>query len=139
MKCALASSKRAYNLARNLENPVLVRNIDLARAQALLETGQLREAGAIVAGMRPPTDTTDDELPRLRAQLALARGDAGTALAALNVGLDRGAEPAPTLLPIFVTAALRGGDSAAARRILERSRHAAANPEEAFAIELARG
>ena len=136
---ALASSKRAYNLARNLENPVLVRNIDLARAQALFETGQLREAGAIVAGVRPATDSTDEELPRLRAQLALAHGDAGAALGALNVVLDHAAEPAPILLPIFVTAALRSGDSAAARRILERSRHSASNAEEAFAIELARG
>ena len=38
-----------------------------------------------------------------------------------------------------MTAALRSGDSAAARRILERRRHPASNAEDSFAIELARG
>lgn len=136
---ALASSKRAYDLARNLENPVLIRDVDLARANALFETGHLREANAIAAGMQAAADPDDDELPRLRAQLALAYGDAGAALAALNSLLDRATEPSPTLLPIFVTAALRSGDSAAAKRILERRRNPASNAEDSFAIELARG
>lgn len=136
---ALASSGRAWELARALENPVLVRNIDLARAEALLDGGRLREAAAIIDRLPGAGGADDDELPRLRALLALARGDAHAALATLAPVVDRSAGPPAALLPLFVTAAVRAGDTAAARRAVERERTSAAAPGDAFAIELARG
>ncbi|HET6546311.1 MAG TPA: winged helix-turn-helix domain-containing protein [Rhodanobacteraceae bacterium] len=136
---ALASSKRGYELARDLENPVLVHRIGLTHAEALLETGRLREADAIAAGLDAGSDPDDEELRHLRARLALAHGNADAALAALNILFHRPTPPSASLLPVFVTAALRSGDRAAARRALEQRRGPAPDSEDAFALELARG
>ena len=136
---AMTSSKRAWDLARELENPMLVRGIDLVRARALLETGKLHDAGTILAGVHATGQPGDDELPELRARLALARGDASAALAALAAPPGGSVQPSVMTLPIYVIAALRNGDRAAAQRVVKKAQQPVPDIEDAFAIELARG
>lgn len=70
----------ARNLALQLENPVLLRNIAQQLAEALTTDGQLQETGHVLE-QAPAAASPDDGIAAARAQLALERGEPVQALA----------------------------------------------------------
>jgi DNA-binding winged helix-turn-helix (wHTH) protein/tetratricopeptide (TPR) repeat protein len=112
---SLATAQRAWTLARDLENPVLVRSVAQQLAEALRSTGRLAEAARVLDDV-PADGTAIDGIVEARVRLALDRGQAPQALRLLAAD----ASPkvgAATLLQVRAT--LAGGLDAAGRTRVE--------------------
>ena len=92
---ALASSASAFDLSTHLENPILRQDIAEVRIHALLLSGQLDAAAALLDAQ---ASSAESEFALLRARLQLERGDAAAAIATATQVLDdpaTGVAPAP--------------------------------------------
>lgn len=129
---SLDTSRRARNLAQQLENPVLLRNIAQQLAEALTANGQLQEAARVLE-QAPAAVAPDDGIADARAQLALERGEPAQALAA--VAAAPATDAAAQLLA--VRAALASGPvlDAALRQRIQANLQAA--PDDQAASDLA--
>ncbi|MCQ4167534.1 tetratricopeptide repeat protein [Tahibacter harae] len=103
---ALDSARRAAELARLLENPVLLRNIAQQLADALIANGRLAEAAGVIDSL-PAAPTPADGLTELRMRLALEQGRNAEAL---RLGAAAPATDATAQL-LFVQAALAAGNA----------------------------
>jgi DNA-binding winged helix-turn-helix (wHTH) protein/tetratricopeptide (TPR) repeat protein/TolB-like protein len=135
---AAASSARAYSLARGLENTTLLRNVAVAEAEILLETGRLEAADTVLRTMPPGDDTMNTQHALLRARLALARADPATAEALLRPLLTDVARHAD-VLPPYVAASVALGDVSRARAALQSFPATPDDDGAAFARALAAG
>lgn len=106
LDAALADSARAWRIAADLENPVLVDAIRHSRIRALLATGQLVAAASLLDGEANVEHAQPSEPRELRVRLSLARGDAATALTqAQSLARDHPGADAQLLLAIAAMAA----------------------------------
>jgi DNA-binding winged helix-turn-helix (wHTH) protein/tetratricopeptide (TPR) repeat protein len=94
---ALATSDRALELRARVKDPQLATQLVVSRAALLLDLGRYAEAGALLAGLdrtKAPLDPQSlADIDRVRAELALATGDASTAVAAADASLHRTDDP----------------------------------------------
>ena len=109
LDAALADSARAWQLASELENPVLVDAIRHSRIRALLATGQLAAAAALLDGDAAANHADASDPSELRVRLALARGDTAAAL----TGARRHAQehPGADAELLLAIAAVAAGDT----------------------------
>lgn len=133
----------------NLEDPLLARHIAANRSRALLATGQLKAAAALIedAARRTDPQHVDPEFDLLRTELAIQRGHGGTMTAGAEALLERIMQHAdPTsaagtgsALLTLIRASLQAGDVSLAGRLLEKANayDDATEPTLAFARVLA--
>ena len=121
---ARASSTRAWELARGLENTTLLRNVAVAHAQILIEAGQLAAAGTVLRGMPPGDDTVSAQQALLGARLAMARADPVAAEALLRPSMT-GELRDYEALPAYVAAGLASGEAARARAAFDAAARSA--------------
>jgi DNA-binding winged helix-turn-helix (wHTH) protein/tetratricopeptide (TPR) repeat protein len=137
---ALASSTRAYELAENLENEILVGSVDLTHARMLSIVGRLREANEVLAKLPPGSAVAseDGDATLIRADVALQSGDSRKAFEALRAPVTKAPEEHLAWLPTFVAAALLEKQGDLARQILERISKEPAEADDRLAVEFAR-
>lgn len=94
---ALATSDRAMELRARVKDPQLAAQLVVSRAALLLDLGRYAEAGALLASLDHATAPLDPQsladIDRMRAELALATGDAAAALKAADASLRRLDDP----------------------------------------------
>jgi hypothetical protein len=94
---ALAASDRALELRARVKDPQLASELVVSRAALLLDLGRFAEAGALLASLDRATAPLDPrslaDIERIRAELALATGDAAAAAAAADASLHRLDDP----------------------------------------------
>jgi DNA-binding winged helix-turn-helix (wHTH) protein len=134
---ALATARQAGALARELENPVLVRGVTQQLAEALLANGLLREAGAVLAGIVPAASGTPDALATTQARLALETGQPARALQVLAGAQLVEPDGRAEALLLRVRATLAADDAARQRSAVDAAL-AAAPADGPAALTLAR-
>lgn len=94
---ALATSDRALELRARIKDPQLTTQLVVSRAALLLDLGRYAEAGALLASLdrtKAPLDPQSlADIDRVRAELALATGDAAAAATAADASLHRLDDP----------------------------------------------
>jgi DNA-binding winged helix-turn-helix (wHTH) protein/tetratricopeptide (TPR) repeat protein len=94
---ALAASDRALELRARVKDPQLATQLVVSRVALLLDLGRYAEAGALLASLDRATAPLDPQsladIDRMRAELALATGDATGAAAAADASLHRLDDP----------------------------------------------
>jgi len=125
---ALAASDRALELRARVRDPELVTQLVVSRVALLLDLGRHTEAGALLASLDPKSAPLDPQsladIDRMRAELALATGDANAAAAAAGASMHRLDDPhaaASRAWAAYVRARARAklGQQDAGRRELE--------------------
>ncbi len=94
---ALASSDRALELRQRVTDPQLRAQVVVSRATLLIDLGRYVEAAALLAeldhGAAPRDPQSLADIARVRAELALATGDAATAAREADVALSHLSDP----------------------------------------------
>jgi hypothetical protein len=94
---ALAASDRALELRARVKDPQLATQLVVSRAALLIDLGRHAEAGALLASLDHATAPSDPQsladIDRVRAELALATGDAATAAAPADASRHRLDDP----------------------------------------------
>ncbi len=94
---ALAASDRALELRTRVKDPQLTTQLVVSRVALLLDIGRYAEARAMLASLDHATAPLDPQsladIDRMRAELALATGDAAAAAAAADASLRRLDDP----------------------------------------------
>lgn len=132
----------------DLEDPLLARRITANRSRALLATGQLEAAAALIedAAQRTDPQRNDPVFDVLRTELAIQRGRGGTTTGGAEALLERivrHADPTSSAstgdaLLVLIRAALQADDVALAERLLAKAKaDASTDPALGFARGLA--
>jgi DNA-binding winged helix-turn-helix (wHTH) protein/tetratricopeptide (TPR) repeat protein len=133
---SLATSSRAFELAAQLENHILVRAIYLQHVRVLLAVGRLHDAEQVLAKLPAGLGNDDAQAANLGARLALARGENEKALNLLLPMFTASSKPEISLLPAFADAAAGAGQLGPARKALDAIKDA--GNDDRAALELAR-
>jgi DNA-binding winged helix-turn-helix (wHTH) protein/tetratricopeptide (TPR) repeat protein len=132
---ALTTSARASELARKLENPVLVGNIADLRAEILLKTGALTAAATLLEHSDDHPDSANSQA--LHIELELARGNPEAALKLAQASHARA--PTGQTALWLVRAALAGAPAdASVRNAIETTSIPADDARASASLELAR-